>query len=79
MAICTNRQRLSAKAIEETEEEGDVWDGLGALRLLWPQIQQGRHPAELGQRTCVHLPHQVGAMHLHRRFGDANVVSNLFV
>ena len=42
-------------------------------------IEEVRHPAELGKRTCVHLPHQVHAMNLHRGFGDADIVGNLFI
>src|SRR5215831_3461721 len=46
---------------------------------MWYQIEDVRHPAELGKGTSLHLPHQVGAMHLHRRFGDADIVGNLLV
>ena len=53
--------------------------GLGALRPLWCQIEHIRHSAELGKGTSVHLAHQVGAMHLHRGFGDADIVGNLLV
>src|SRR6516165_1447713 len=53
--------------------------GSGARRLMWHQIEEVRHPAELGKRTSLHLPHQVGAMHLHRRFGDTDIVGNLLV
>ena len=49
------------------------------LRSSATAVEEVRHPAELGKRTSPHLPHHVGAMHLHRRFGDSNVVSNLFV
>src|SRR5215475_11863784 len=38
-----------------------------------------RHPAELRKRMRLHLPHQVGAMHLNRGFGDADIVGNLLV
>src|SRR5262252_1594646 len=51
----------------------------GAVRLFWCELEDIRHSAELGKRTGFHFSHQVGAMHLHRRFGDANVVSNLLV
>src|SRR5262252_7785878 len=53
--------------------------GSGARRLMWHQFEDVRHPAELGKGTSLHLPHQVCAMHLHRRFGDAHIVSNLLV
>ena len=43
------------------------------------QLKGIRHSAELGKRTRLHLPHQVRAMHLHRRFSDADMVGNLFV
>src|SRR5215470_19537789 len=43
------------------------------------QIEHVRHPAELGKGMSLHLPHQVGAMHLHRGFGDADLVGNLLV
>src|SRR5262245_57913719 len=43
------------------------------------QVEDVRHPAELGDGTSLHLPHQVGAMHLHRRFGDADIVGDLLV
>src|SRR5215472_1476357 len=51
----------------------------GTLRLRSPHIEGVRHPAKLGKRTRLHLPHQVGAMHLHRGFGDADIVGNLLV
>src|SRR5262249_12613458 len=51
----------------------------GAWRLPWYQIEAVRHPAELGKRTRLHLPHQVSAMHLHRGFGDADIIGDLFV
>src|SRR5215475_13219056 len=43
------------------------------------QIEDVRHPAELGKGMSLHLPHEVGAMHLHRGFGDADIVGNLLV
>src|SRR5262249_18796878 len=46
---------------------------------MWHQIQDIRHPAELGKRTRLHLPHQVGAMHLHCGFGDADMAGSLLV
>jgi hypothetical protein len=33
----------------------------------------------VGAPTSFHVSHQVGSMHLHDRFGDSDVVSNLFV
>src|SRR5215472_6212867 len=51
----------------------------GTLRLRSLHIEGVRHPAELGKRTRLHLPHQVGAMHLHRGFGDADIVGDLLV
>src|SRR5262249_43735501 len=53
--------------------------GSGARRLIWYQIEDVHHPAELGKGTSLHLPHQVCAMHLHRRFGDAYIVGILLV
>src|SRR6516165_7693727 len=47
---------------------------LRASRLLWRQLEDVRHSAELWKRTGLHLSHQVGAMHLHRGFSDADVV-----
>ena len=52
---------------------------LGALRLVWCELEHIRHSTELGKRTGLHLSHQVGAMHLHRGFGDADIVGNLLV
>ena len=52
---------------------------LRARRLFWCQLENIRHSAELWKRTGLHLPHQMGAMNLHRRFADADVVGNLFV
>ena len=51
----------------------------GAWPLPWYQIEAVRHPAELGKRTRLHLPNQVSAMHLHRGFGDADIIGDLFV
>src|SRR6516225_7879890 len=53
--------------------------GSGALRFRWYQIENARHPTELRNGTSLHLPHQVRAMHLHRGFGDADIVGDLFV
>ena len=44
---------------------------LRASRLLWRQLEDVRHPAELWKGTRIHLSHQVGAMHRHRGFSDA--------
>src|SRR4029453_7117865 len=52
---------------------------LGALGLFWSHLKHIGHSAEFGKRTGLHLPHQVGAMHFHRGFGDADIVGNLFV
>src|SRR6266700_4418828 len=49
-----------------------------ALRLIWHQLEFVGHPAELGKRTGLHLLHRPAAMHLHRRFGDADIVGDLF-
>ena len=46
---------------------------------MWRQVEDVSHPAELGKGTSLHLPHEIGPMHLHRRFGDADVVGNLLV
>ena len=45
----------------------------------WSELEDIRHSTELGKRTGFHLSHQVGAMHLHGGFGDADIVSNLLV
>src|SRR5262249_4675184 len=47
--------------------------------LFWCQLKDIRHSTELGKRTSLHLPHQVGAMHLHCRFSDANIVRDLLI
>src|SRR5207244_6277462 len=49
-----------------------------ALRLIWHQLELVGHPAELGKRTGLHLLHRPAAMHLHRRFGDADIAGDLF-
>jgi hypothetical protein len=43
------------------------------------QLKDIRHSAELGKRTGLHFSHQVGAVHLHRGFGNADIGRNLFV
>src|SRR5215475_6092850 len=52
--------------------------GSGALRLLRHQLELVGHSAELGKRAGLHLLHGPAAMHLHRGFGDADIVGNLF-
>src|SRR5215472_4344411 len=52
---------------------------LGAWGLFWCRLKHIGHSAEFGKRTGLHLPHQVGAMHFHRGFGDADIVGNLLV
>src|SRR4051794_11634564 len=49
-----------------------------ALRLVKHQLELVSHPAEFWKRTGLHLLHRPAAMHLHRGFGDADIVSNLF-
>src|SRR5215475_15559023 len=51
--------------------------GSGALRLLRHQLELVDHSAELGKRAGLHLLHRPAAMHLHRGFGDADIVGNL--
>src|SRR6516165_4988797 len=58
---------------------GGPWVGSEARWLMWRQIEDVGHPAELGKGTSLHLPHEIGAMHLHGRFGDADIVGNLLV
>ena len=53
----------------------------GSLRALWRarhQLELVSHPAEFGKRTGLHLLHRPAATHLHRSFGDADIVGNLF-
>jgi hypothetical protein len=49
-----------------------------ALRLIRYELEFVGYPAELGKRTGLHLLHRPAAMHLHRRFGDADIVGDLF-
>jgi hypothetical protein len=49
-----------------------------ALRLVRHQLELVGHSAELGKRTGLRLLHRPAAMHLHRGFGDADIVGNLF-
>jgi hypothetical protein len=48
------------------------------LRLVGHQLELVGHSAELWKRTGLHLPHCAAAINLHRRFGNADVVGNLF-
>jgi hypothetical protein len=50
-----------------------------ALSAFRNKLELICHAAQLRKRTGLHLSHQVGAMHLHRGFGDADVVRNLLV
>ena len=52
---------------------------------LEPELDVGRavprpYPARpfFEKRTGLHLPHRPAAVHLHRGFGDADIVGNLF-
>jgi hypothetical protein len=49
------------------------------MRRFWCQLENVCHSAELWKRTRLHLPHKVGTMHLYRRFGNADIVGDLFV
>src|SRR6516165_7642162 len=42
------------------------------------QLELVDYLAELWKRAGFHLLHRPAAMHLHRRFGDADIVGNLF-
>ena len=58
-AVLTHTEKLVAM-VEEEEEY--------LLRSDWLfccQLKGILHSAELGQRTDLHLPHEVGAMHRH--------------
>ena len=51
----------------------------GGVRLFLRQFENVRHSTEFWKRTGLHLPHQIGSMHLHRRFSDTHIVGHLFV
>ena len=51
----------------------------GEVRLFLRQLENVRHSTEFWKRTGLHLPHQIGSMHLHRRFSDTHIVGHLFV
>src|SRR6266496_1631470 len=57
---------------------GEVAVGSGVLRRLGYQFELVDHPAELGKRTGLHLPHRSTAMDLDRGFGNADIAGNLF-
>src|SRR5262249_61054613 len=52
--------------------------GLEALRVVGQQLELVDHSAELWKRAGLHFLHRPAAMHLHRGFGDADIVGNLF-
>src|SRR5258706_5562095 len=47
--------------------------------LVGHQLEPVRHSDEFGERTGSHLSHQMAAMHLHGRFSDADIASDLLV
>ena len=47
------------------------------LRLVGNQLEPIGHSAELGKGAGLHLLHRPAAMHLHRRFRDADIEGNL--
>jgi hypothetical protein len=49
------------------------------LRLVWHQLEFVGHSAKLGKRTGLHLLHRPAAVHLHRIFGDADIVARAAV
>src|SRR3954470_9179333 len=51
---------------------------LRALRRVRYKLELVSHPAKFWKRTGLHLLHRPAAMHLHRGFGDADIVGNLF-
>ena len=55
---------------------GDL--GSGALRLLRHEFELIGHSSKFGKRTGLHLLHRPTAMHLHRGFGDTDIMGNLF-
>jgi hypothetical protein len=65
LLVGDTKRRLRIDADRETQ--------LGALGLFRSQPKHIGHSAEFG-RTGLHLPHQVGAMHFHGRFGDADIL-----
>ena len=48
------------------------------LRLLGHELELVGHSAKLGKRTGVHFSHRPAAVNLHRGFGDADIVGDLF-
>ena len=53
-------------------------DRSDAMRCVGYQPKLISHSAEFRKRTGPHLLHRPAAMHLHRGFGDAAIVGNLF-
>ena len=50
---------------------------LGALAPFRGELEFIRHPTEFGKRPGLHLSHQMAAMHLHGRLGDAQIAGDL--
>jgi hypothetical protein len=48
------------------------------LRRVGHQLELVSHSAEIAKRTGLHFLHRPAAMHLHRGFGDADIVGGLF-
>src|ERR1700722_842700 len=50
---------------------------LGALRFARHQVELGRHLAELGKRTSIHLSHRLAAVDLHCSLGNTDITGDL--
>src|SRR6516165_5302158 len=49
-----------------------------AQRLVRHEVELVGHSPEFWKRTGLHFLHRPAAMHLHRGFGDADIIGNLF-
>ena len=73
------REELRVYATSHTklkQQEGHT-SVLSALAPFRGELEFIRHPTEFGNRPGLHLSHQMAAMHLHGRLGDAQIAGDL--
>jgi hypothetical protein len=74
--ICLRDQHVNGV---DPEGDSESMVSLGASRFFRRHLKDISNSAQLRKRPSLHLPHQICTVHVHRRFGDADIGGNLFV
>ena len=65
--------------VARQDNPSKVYLGLGRFGFRAADAQKIGHPYQVRQRSRLHFPHDVSAMHLHCDLSDIHLRGNLFV